>query len=1651
MKNIFLTKKFFVAIVFLLCFFASTEHVFADINIGSGQKYVTLVGNKIYTSNNDNTISVINTTNDSVIKTIGSVSSGYMTSVGNKLYVAGTAGNVITVINTLTDTVSSTINVSNSPFYISVWGTKLYVNHYDGTNNPHIITVINTNTDAITTTITGLNQLYYTYSLGDKVYVSNSGSNSISIIDAINDTISTIIGSVQSPVSFKSIGTKLFIGNGTLTNTSVLDTVNNSISNISEPGVSTAGSLCGMGTKIYKMNLGNSMSVIDAINNTVSSNITVGNSPSQCIVLNSKVYVINASSNTVSVIDTNTDTVVDTISVGSSPQSLVALGNKIYVESLSSAFVSVIDTTTIPSQLPNLTSFSTNTPSGPYDTGDSITITANFGTTVQAGSTMTVLLNSGTSVVLNNVSGSTLSGTYTVQAGDATPDLAIRSITSASVSDGTHTRTSYSLPSSQGSFTAENSFITRNLGDTKNINIGSYEKINVGSNPYQISTAINGYLYVANQGAGTVSVINQATGALTQTITVGSEPYGLASVGTQLYVANTGSDTVSVIDTTTNTVTTSISVGVKPYYVAVIGTNVYVTNGASNTVSVINSATNTVTATIPVGSYPRGIKAYGTDLYVANYGDPNYSGGNYISVINSLTNTVSNYIITPAGSDGPRGVTALGSNVYVTNFRSNNVSVINTTTKAITATIPVGTGPRGITGLGSKLYVENFDDGTISIIDTNSNTVTSTVDVGHSPAGMSIVGTDIYISLFQDDALRILDTTTGLLKEDSKPISKTLPSVSFEGNTATLSGEIIAIGNSNVITRGFEYGTTTSYGTTTIESGSFSAGTFSADAEGLISGTTYHFRSYATSSLGTGYGNDMTFVSSASTYTLVGPSSGLKDTESEVFTVTPNGNFIGNVTITPSGGGLTNPINLAFSSADPQTFTITPTLSGTVTLTATNDGGLTDPGEVEYVVLNTYWFTSYNNQSPNDLSNYWTNEGLNEQATSLPLPTDVLNIAQDSIYGGTAKLNGSAKNSGIISGNAIFNGDYSENLGTIIGNKIRRYLSNTTTTRNNTKWIVVADGAVVDITNSAYDSQSTFFRMNGGSFTPSQIYHFYVNDGSISSPSSYTVDGDHSSEILPTFNLDEIYVDANIRFNGNIVFNGSSQNNGIVIGNAIFKDNSVNNSIVNGDSIFYGDYSENLGTISGDKIRRYLFDTTTTKDFDGWTVVADGAVVNVEGAIIGSATLTTENFGSFVYAHPLSAVLSNSNLLTITYSQILDPGSIPSTNDYQILVNGSTSIGIDNINIDGDKVLITINGSVNENDVVKLTYIIGESPVRVDADKNTGNLINYTVVNSIISSASTYTLVGPSSGLKDTESEVFTVTPNGNFIGNVTITPSGGGLTNPINLAFSSADPQTFTITPTLSGTVTLTATNDGGLTDPGEVEYVVNYIDTTAPTLTEVTPVSTPSTTTTPTYTFSSSEAGSISYGGACTSSTTSATTGNNTITLATLTPGTYTNCTITVTDSSLNASTPLTITTFTITQPSSGGGGGGSSGGSIPRTPDPIACPTGVMLDLLTGKRCTVFTTPPLTTINPNTPDRLASIFDRNLKLKMKGSDVKALQQYLNTTLNLPKPLIIDGIFGKYTLNALKIFQKDNNLIPDGIFGPKTKEVMNKILAAK
>jgi len=85
-------------------------------------------------------------------------------------------------------------------------------------------------------------------------------------------------------------------------------------------------------------------------------------------------------------------------------------------------------------------------------------------------------------------------------------------------------------------------------------------------------------------------------------------------------------------------------------------------------------------------------------------------------------------------------------------------------------------------------------------------------------------------------------------------------------------------------------------------------------------------------------------------------------------------------------------------------------------------------------------------------------------------------------------------------------------------------------------------------------------------------------------------------------------------------------------------------------------------------------------------------------------------------------------------------------------------------------------------------------------------------------------------------------------------------------------------------------------------------------PTLTEVTPVSASGSDSTPSVTFSTDEAGTISYSGDCSSSTTAATVGNNTVTFNSLADGTYSNCKIAVTDGAGFASASLSLTPFRI-----------------------------------------------------------------------------------------------------------------------------------------
>ncbi|WP_292381693.1 PKD domain-containing protein [Methanosarcina sp. UBA289] len=134
-----------------------------------------------------------------------------------------------------------------------------------------------------------------------------------------------------------------------------------------------------------------------------------------------------------------------------------------------------------------------------------------------------------------------------------------------------------------------------------------------------------------------------------------------------------------------------------------------------------------------------------------------------ISVIDTATNKVTATI--SVGSN-PIGVVIdpNGTKIYVVNAYSNDVSIIDTATNKITATVPVGSYPQGVavSPNGKKVYVVNRNSKNVSVIDTGANTVVSTLNTGKYPEGVAVSpdGKKIYVTNYGDNTVSVIDTAT---------------------------------------------------------------------------------------------------------------------------------------------------------------------------------------------------------------------------------------------------------------------------------------------------------------------------------------------------------------------------------------------------------------------------------------------------------------------------------------------------------------------------------------------------------------------------------------------------------------------------------------------------------------------------------------------------------------------------------------------------------------------------------------------------------------------------------------------------------------------------------------------------------------------------
>ena len=109
---------------------------------------------------------------------------------------------------------------------------------------------------------------------------------------------------------------------------------------------------------------------------------------------------------------------------------------------------------------------------------------------------------------------------------------------------------------------------------------------------------------------------------------------------------------------------------------------------------------------------------------------------------------------------------------YVTNVGSNNVSVIDTATNIVVATIPVaGVGGAGVGGVavtpdGKYAYVTGYigpGSASVSVIDTTTNTVVATVNQ-IAPLAVAITpdGKHAYVTN-GDGTVSVIDTPTNLV------------------------------------------------------------------------------------------------------------------------------------------------------------------------------------------------------------------------------------------------------------------------------------------------------------------------------------------------------------------------------------------------------------------------------------------------------------------------------------------------------------------------------------------------------------------------------------------------------------------------------------------------------------------------------------------------------------------------------------------------------------------------------------------------------------------------------------------------------------------------------------------------------------------------
>jgi hypothetical protein len=286
----------------------------------------------------------------------------------------------------------------------------------------------------------------------------------------------------------------------------------------------------------------------------------------------------------------------------------------------------------------------------------------------------------------------------------------------------------------------------------------------------------------------------------------------------------------------------------------------YVYAGGATTQTIRQYYKNNMTYKTQSGDYGGGIRGI---IVSKKY----YTGDTFSYNITGLTQGTT-YHYRAYGNNSVGGTKGLDAQ-FTTLAPLSAPTVTTDSASGITSTTATLDGT--LTDDGGETCTVWFEYGTTPAYgNTSTNTTKTTGETFSIPIATLIINTTYHYRAYANNTN---STTTGIdrtfktLGFSTPGVTTTSPATGISMNNATLHGLLTDDGGQSCTVR-FQYGYTTSYGTTTANQTKTIGQTFQQNTLGLNAGRLYHYQAIATNTNGTAYGTDQTLLTKPNTPTI---------------------------------------------------------------------------------------------------------------------------------------------------------------------------------------------------------------------------------------------------------------------------------------------------------------------------------------------------------------------------------------------------------------------------------------------------------------------------------------------------------------------------------------------------------------------------------------------------------------------------------------------------------------------------------------------------------------------------------------------------------------------------------------------------------------